>query len=212
MDSNYYFEHIAEIGDTYRSVAKKFSIGEELLRAFNDGVTLSQGAALKVPVTGGGCARGAFYIIRRKDTLYRIARRFCISVNLLLEANPYLNPAMYIAGQVIVIPLSKKSICSYTLAEGERLIDVLKKYDMDLSMFCALNPKADPIRLCEQRVFVRKKCGLKYRRYTMKQGDTIASVAGKRGISAGCLLTANKDKSPSSFVPGAVIKVPFEEF
>jgi len=206
-----YFEYIAETGDTYGSVAKKFKIGENELRGFNGGAELSSGAVVKIPVAGGGCARGAFYVIRSTDTLKRISERFAVPVDSLLAANPYLNPAHYIPGQIIIIPVSRKSLAFYTLGEGERLVGVLKKYGMDLSMFCALNPGVDPLALCAgMRVCVRKKSGALYRRYTLKPGDTPASVAGRFGISAGCLLAANC-AALSSFAPGMVIRVPPEE-
>ena len=44
------------------------------------------------------------YIIQEGDTLYQIALRFCIPLNELLKANPYLNPYNFTIGQYICIP------------------------------------------------------------------------------------------------------------
>jgi LysM repeat protein len=203
------FEYVAEAGDTYASIAKVFSIPENELREYNKDAAISQGVRLNIPAVGGGCVQGAFYMISAADTLYRIARRYGIPLDILLSANPYLNPAYYLPGQVIIIPRAKKALAYYTLGKGERLVDVLRKYNMDLSMFCALNQGVDALHIKEgDRVSVRKLTGCLFRRYKMKTGDSIVSVAAKFGISAGELLGANGNLKPSAIVPGAALRIP----
>ena len=50
------------------------------------------------------CKYGTFYTIRRGETLSVIAGRCGICLAELLNMNPYLNPAYYLAGQVIIVP------------------------------------------------------------------------------------------------------------
>jgi LysM repeat protein len=208
-----FFEYIAETGDTYASTAKMFSIDENSLKAFNKNTFITQGAPLKIPSYSGGCARGVFYVIKQTDTLYRISRRFGILLTVLLSANPYFNPAYFFPGQVIIIPRTNKSLVFYTLGHGERLIDILKKYNMDLSMFCALNPALDPLNLTEgQRIKVRKKIGFLYRHYIMKPGDSIISVTVRFRISVDTLLSSNGGLRPGEFLPGAVVRIPINPF
>ena len=203
-----YFEYYAETGDTFSSVARKFSVGEKELKALNDVPAITQGSRIRIPSKSGGCGRGVFYAIRRGDTLYRIAKRRGITVETLLSSNPFLNPSHYVPGQVIVLPLARQLIAYYTLGRNERLSDVLGRYDMDISTFCTLNPGVNPLKLREgQRVKVRKSQELG-KRYTVKEGDTLVSVADAFGIRVSSLLAANRDFKPSEFVPGVVLRIP----
>lgn len=209
----FFFEYIVEAGDTYGSIAGMYRVDEGELKAFNKNAALTQGASIKIPSYNGGCTRGAFYTIKQTDTLYRISRRFGILINTLLCANPYFNPAYRFPGQIIIIPLTKKSLAFYTLGQDERLLDVLKRYDMDLSMFCALNKGADPLSMHEgQRITVRKKFGSLYRRYTMRPGDSILSVAARFGVSIENLLSANNEIMPGEFLPGAMLRIPLRPY
>lgn len=203
-----FFEYYAELGDTFSSVAQKFSVSEKELKELNDMPAVVQGSKVKIPCKGGGCGRGAFYTIRRGETLYRIAKRNKISMEILLKSNPFLNPKYYMPGQVIVLPYAKQMLAYYTLGRNERLADVLKHYDMDISTFCSLNPGTDPTGLRGgQRVRVRKNhtWGM---RYTVQQGDTLVSVADRFGLRVSSLLAANRDFKPSEFVPGVELHIP----
>lgn len=203
-----YFEYYAETGDTFSSVASKFSVSEKELKALNDVPAITQGSRIRIPSKSGGCGRGVFYAIRRGDTLYRIAKRRGITVETLLSSNPFLNPSHYVPGQVIVLPIARQLIAYYTLGRNEKLSDVLRRYDMDISTFCTLNPGVNPLKLREgQRVKVRKSRELG-RRYTVKEGDTLVSVADAFGIRVSSLLAANRDFKPSEFVPGVVLRIP----
>ncbi|MGE5493791.1 MAG: LysM peptidoglycan-binding domain-containing protein [Burkholderiales bacterium] len=203
-----YFEYYAETGDTFSSVASKFSVSEKELKALNDVPAITQGSRIKIPSKSGGCGRGVFYAIRRGDTLYRIAKRRGITVETLLNSNPFLNPSHYVPGQVIVLPIARQLIAYYTLGRNEKLSDVLRRYDMDISTFCTLNPGVNPLKLREgQRVKVRKSRELG-RRYTVKEDDTLVSVADAFGIRVSSLLAANRDFKPSEFVPGVVLRIP----
>ncbi len=203
-----FYEYCAEPGDTFASIAKKFSVSERGLKALNDIPAITAGSRLKIPCKGGGCGCGVFHTIRRGETLLRIAKRSKISVETLLSYNPYLNPSYYLPGQVIVLPYSGQTIAYYTLGKNERLADVIKRYGMDISAFCALNPKADPMALKEGvRVRVRKEHAPGMR-YTVKQGDTLVSVADRFGLRVSGLLAANRDFKPGEFKPGLVLRIP----
>jgi spore germination protein len=203
-----FYEYYAELGDTFTSVARKFSVSERELKTLNDTPTVTQGSRLKIPCKGGGCGCGVFYTIKRGETLLRIAKRNRISVETLLKNNPFLNPSYYLPGQVIVLPYSQQMIAYYTLGKNERLADVVKRYGMDISTFCALNPKADPMGLKEGTRVRVKKDHSPGTRYTVKQGDTLVSVADRFGLRVSGLLAANRDFKPGEFKPGLVLRIP----
>ncbi len=51
---------------------------------------------------------GYYYIIKRDVTLAEIAQRHGITLDRLLEMNPYLNPAYHLVGQMILVPTASK--------------------------------------------------------------------------------------------------------
>jgi len=138
-----FFEYTVRNGDTHATLARRFGIPEETLRAQAD--TLTPGRTVNLSCPAGACRKGAFYALRRGDTLRRIAERAGVTLKRLLEVNPYLNPNHYIIGQVIVIPAAHDEIGSYTLRPGERLFDVLRRCRVDISTFCSLNPGIRPM-------------------------------------------------------------------
>ncbi len=203
-----FFEYYAAMGDTFSSVAQKFQVSEKELKDINDMPAVTQGCRVKIPSKTGGCSKGVFYTIKRGETLYKIAKRARVSVETLLQHNPFLNPSRYIPGQVIILPLPEQLIAYYTLGSNERLASVLRRYDMDVSTFCALNPGINPMRLKEgQRVTVRKTQPFGTR-YTVQPGDTLVSVADKFGLRVSSLLAANRDFKPGAFVPGVTLHIP----
>jgi LysM repeat protein len=140
----------------------------------------------------------------------RIAQRHGMALADLLAANPYLNPNCVMAGQVIVIPPSKtlQPDGDYTLADSEGLFDVLRKFGMDLTTFCALNPGVDPMNVRPgQNVQVKRRLE-EGQWYTLGHGDNLVSVAQRHGVPVSALLSANERLRPSDFVPGMPVRIP----
>ncbi len=204
-----YFDYYIEAGDTYGSLAKKFMLSEKELKGINENALISRGSRLKIPCRSGGCVKGAFYVIKKGDTLGGIARRRGITLEELLRMNPYLNPSYYLQGQIIVLPYSGRAVVYYTLGKNERLSDVFRNYNMDLTTFCALNPDISPAGLkAGQRIRIVREAGPYGSEYTLIPGDTIVSVAERFGISAGELLGANRNIKPREFVAGVTVRIP----
>jgi|AGTN01.3.fsa_nt_gi Predicted glycosyl hydrolase len=140
------FEYTVQSGDTPAAIARKFGVGERELLA--QGAALVPGSTVKIPCPAGACRGGAFYVLQRGDTLLRVARRGGLTLKQLLAANPYLNPGRYAPGQVIIIPAAparRGGAGTYTLAEGERLFDALRRLRVDITTFCSLNPGIKPM-------------------------------------------------------------------
>lgn len=86
------------------------------------------------------------YVVQRGDTLYRIARRYAVSLTALLSANPGLDPNRYlIPGQVIQIP--ERTAQYYVIQAGDTLFDIARRFNIRLSDVMAANPGINPDRL-----------------------------------------------------------------
>ena len=141
------FEYRVGPNDTYALVARRFALGVRALQTHNSGAAMMPGRTIRIPCEHGCCRAGRFYVIRKGDTLLGIVRHCGLTLSALLAANPYLNPAYYVAGQVVVIPKNQQDHAAprYTLGPGDGLIQVLRKFRMDVTTFCALNPGLCPM-------------------------------------------------------------------
>jgi LysM repeat protein len=210
-----YFEYKIQPGDTVKSISQRFNVSEAALRGKNETEDDAKpGRRLKIPCTAGGCGQGAFYTVRHGETPLRIARRHGMALADLLEANPYLNPNYVVNGQVIVIPTSKtfQADGAYTLADGEGAFDVLRKFGMDITSFCALNPGVNPMDVRPgQTVQVKQYVEHGGRWYTLGHEDNLVNVAQRHGLPVSALLSANERLRPSDFVPGVPVRIPGDE-
>lgn len=86
--------------------------------------------------------RREYYEILPGDTLYKIARKFGISVNDLANYNKIANPDEIIAGTYLAIPKH-----SYTVLPGDTLTKISKKYNITIGEICKKNNIADPNKI-----------------------------------------------------------------
>ncbi len=206
-----FFDYRMEPGETVKSLAGKFKVPEQVILEQNKDAQPGPGQRVRIPCACGGCTRGAFYAIRRGETLLQIARRSGLDLTDLLRGNPYLNPNYYIPGQVIVIPpmQSRAKGDTYIVEEGEGVFDVLRKFRMDFTTFCMLNPHISPMSLkTGQRVNVTPPPQKKGHWYTMGRDETLVSVAQSHGVPVSVLLGMNDHLRPSDFKEGARVRVP----
>ncbi|MGI6527321.1 MAG: LysM peptidoglycan-binding domain-containing protein [Caldicoprobacterales bacterium] len=96
-------------GDTLFALANRFNVTVAAIIAANPGIdpmALRVGQIICIPAPSQGtCPSGSSeYTIRAGDTFFRIAARFNISVQALLDANPGVDPDMLQIGQVICVP------------------------------------------------------------------------------------------------------------
>lgn len=98
-------------GDTLFFIARRYNISLQSLIDANpqitDANTIFPGQVICVPTGGQGidCTNGQTYRVVRGDTMFEIARRFGISLESLIRANPQIsNPNLIFPGQEICIP------------------------------------------------------------------------------------------------------------
>ncbi|MBU7318042.1 M14 family zinc carboxypeptidase [Paenibacillus oleatilyticus] len=86
------------------------------------------------------------YVVRRGDTLHRVARRYGMNVTALYGANPHLKEHSYLyPGQVVHIPVRTTS--RYVIQAGDTLWDLAQRFNISLAELQSANPNAEPRRL-----------------------------------------------------------------
>lgn len=100
------FGYVIRPGDTLGQIGQRYNVALSAIIAVNPGIdpsNLQVGMILCIPLPGT-CPGGRSYTIQPGDTFYSIARRFNVSLDALLAANPFTNPDQLYVGQQICIP------------------------------------------------------------------------------------------------------------
>jgi len=170
------------------------------------------------PMADSVCPNGSeFYVLKKGDNLIGISDRNNLLLEELLEANPYLNPAYYKSGQVILIPKNHTradETSTYNVMRGETPMNILKKRDISYKTLAHCNPKPDIENLTkgqEIRVPAAKKpsnCPSGTYSYTINKGETLNSIAQKFNISIFGITRLNKTLRPVDYIPGTTICLP----
>ena len=157
------------------------------------------------------------YVVRPGDTFFTIARQFGVTVDALIQANPQIpNPSQIRPGQIVCIP-QQTTVCpsgtfSYIVQRGDTMFTIAQRFGVSLQALLAANPQIpDPSRLTPgQTVCVPEiSCPINTFSYTVRQGDTMFSIAQQFGVPLNSLLAANPQvTNPNQLYPGQNVCVP----
>lgn len=160
------------------------------------------------------------YTVRPGDTLFQIARRFGVTVDAILAANPQItDPNRIMPGQVITIPVEgapPPGTTQYVIQPGDTLFEIARRLGITLDELLALNPQiTDPSRIQPGQVInipARVAPPPPGRTYVVQPGDTMYSIARRFGVSLEELIAANPQiPDPSRLTPGQRINIPVRE-
>ncbi len=100
------FIHVVERGQTVYSISKTYNVPIDLIYKFNPGSDsiLSVGQELKIPQISGSYI---FHTILPKETLYSLARKYYMTGEDIIEANPGLSIQTFSIGKTIRIPVNQ---------------------------------------------------------------------------------------------------------
>ena len=217
-------------GDTPASVAARYGVGEEDLRAVNPDAAFQAGEEVCVPAFR--CAQGRLYIVHRGDTFASIAAAYGISVEALSRSNPFVEPDALAVGQVLCVPAPEEPAPEEPPAEeppaeepascpegyavgtvqaGESYADLLVRADVPYLAFRLANPELVPGRLragqeyCVPPRGTLPGCPLCAGQTVVRDGEDLAALAKRLGVSVGALLRRNPALAPSDFTPGRIV-------
>ena len=131
-----YDTYVVMENDTLDSISNKFNIPVDILKQFN-GYNLDLTPGLKLVVPRINNKYFSYYVIKKGDTLYKIASDNSINPTLLAELNG-INPDDYIyPNQILLVP--KAGIILYFTGVGDTLSGVAQGFKTSIANLVSEN-------------------------------------------------------------------------
>jgi len=207
-------------GDSLWSIAKKFNISVEELKAANNLTSnlLNVGQTLKIPTTGVEPEPGDYivYTVKSGDSLYNIANRYNVSVNELINYNNLSSTNLSI-GQRLLIPTTKAPDTStngydtYVVKSGDTLYGIANRYNTTANELMNINNLTSNVLSIGQRILVPTITNVPTgsNEYVVKSGDNLYSIANKYNVSVDELKNYNNLTSNILSI-GQVLRIPIK--
>lgn len=92
---------------------------------------------------------GTIYIVKKGDSLYKIAKEYGITVNELMRANPYINVYNMQIGEELCIPRSiqRPQTRCFKINSTKELMELMIKYEMSWDEMIKENPQLRQIMI-----------------------------------------------------------------
>ena len=153
------------------------------------------------------------YVVRKGDTLTKIAHRFHVSVLQLMQENQLKNKNKLRVGQVLAIPQGGASANSslsgevepYRVVKGDTLSKIAKRFQISLFELQQMNGfDRDATLSIGQMILVPKSASASFASedgvYSVQKGDTLGKIAKKFGTTVAKLREQNHLKSDMIYV------------
>jgi len=185
-----FITHKVTRGDTLWSISKQYNLSLELISAFNNirnKDSLSIGQIIKIPKNSLPNADYIIHIAKKGDTLWSIAQKYNLTVDIILATNNIANSKLISIGQQIKIPSSKD-----VTTTPEKNVANQPVINENNSNNNNINPpkNAEPII------------------YTVKAGDNLWNISRKYGVSVEVIISVNNLKEKDLLSLGQKLEIP----
>lgn len=181
-------------GDSLYSIARKYNVDVNDLKQANNlsSNLLSIGQVLIIPT---GTEDYILYKVVSGDSLYSIAKKYGITMQEIMDFNN-LGSTILTVGQVLKIPVAYEeeipstSEVTYTVKSGDNLYSIARKYNVTVSDLMNYNNLTSNLLSIGQVIRIPSNTSSSTT-YTVKNGDTLYSIARKYNTSVDSIKTKN---------------------
>ena len=174
-------------------------------------------------------AQGQVHVVQRGETLYSIAVRYGTSVQAIVNANGLRNASLIYAGQRLTIPTGSGTSGSsssagtassggtYTVRPGDTLWAIATRHGTSIAALRQANGLASNVIYVGQRLVLPGGSSASSsgsassssggQVYTVRRGDTLASIAYRYGTTVSAIVQANALTNPSLIYAGQRLRI-----
>ena len=187
--------YIVQSGDTLYSIANKYGMTVDELKALNNLTSNTLSIGQELVVSEGNAATLDTYTVKAGDTLYSIANKYGLTVNELKQLNQLTSDVLSI-GQVLNVSNSSTPTTptnpsnTYTVKSGDSLYSIARRYGITVDALKSANGKTSNL-LSIGEVLVIPTTASTTRTYVVKIGDSLWKIASNYGVSVNTLKQAN---------------------
>ena len=203
--------YIVKKGDSLYSIAQKYNTTVDELKKLN-GLTsniINVGQILKLPEKEN-IVDYDLYIVKKGDTLYKIANNYNISVSELKKINNLTSDTLSIGKHLLVPVIEESDYTIYTVKKGDSLYSISQKYNTTADSIKKLNNLASNLLSINQQLKIPTKKEEEvqnFYNYTVVPGDTLYSIAKNNNTTVETIKSIN-NLSSNVIDVGMQLKLP----
>lgn len=197
--SDYY---VVKKGDTLWSIASAYGLTVEKLKSLNNLTSnnLTIGDSLIVKDSSGNSDNSSsvdnnkYYIVKKGDSLYSIARRNNMTVDELKSLNNLTSNILSIGQKLIISSGSNVPNNVYVVKKGDTLWSIANNFNVSVNDLKNANNKSNnSLSIGEQLIIPGKSTGenVSTTIYTVKSGDNLYSIARRYNVTVNEIKSLN---------------------
>ena len=200
-------DYIVKSGDSLWSIAKKFGITVDELKKANNlkSNLLSINQVLTIPKGSSTEDNNDYYIVKKGDSLWKIANQFNTTVDKLKEINKLSTNDLSV-GQKLLIKEKTTSTTKnnvYKVKAGDNLYKIANMYSVSVDDIKKANNLNSNLLTINQELIIPQSNTI----YTVKSGDTLYSIARKYNTTVTDIVKLN-DLSTNNLTIGQKLLIP----
>lgn len=200
-------DYIVKSGDSLWSIAKKFGITVDELKKANNlkSNLLSINQVLTIPKGSSTEDNNDYYIVKKGDSLWKIANQFNTTVDKLKEINKLSTNDLSV-GQKLLIKEKTTSTTKnnvYKVKAGDNLYKIANMYNVSVDDIKKANNLNSNLLTINQELIIPQSNTI----YTVKSGDTLYSIARKYNTKVTDIVKLN-DLSTNNLTIGQKLLIP----
>jgi len=189
---------------------------------------------LGLSVSAQESAGATIHVVQRGETLYSIAQRYNLNLDVIAQANGIINPSNITAGQRLLIPLNGAVVIempeTYVVQYADNLEAIATAFQTDTATLISLNGLADPNALYVGQTLILRATGeqtsapnheadidstspasttgIITATHRVQSGETLFRIAQQYGVSMGDIQSANNIEDTSRIFTGQDLLIP----
>lgn len=152
------------------------------------------------------------YVVKKNDTLGKIAKKLGVSVDKLMEENSIENPNLIYPNMKLKINkiMESKDIDIYIVKKNDTLSKIAKKFNVDIEDILNLNNIKNPNLIYpNMKLKIKGKDeGVERKYYTVEKNDTLYDIAQRYKVTINEIQEKNNLEDINHIYPGQVLEIP----